>query len=145
MNGNDKRFENDASLCLLLIRLGMGVIFLFFGIAKFTVGVSAAAGKNADLFEQQGTWLPLFLVTAFLYVLPFLEVALGFLLLIGLKTRLVLFVSGLLMVHLLFGQVLLFNPDKVAYNLLYVFVLAWGLFLSRYNRFSVDAFLCKGP
>ena len=118
-----------------LLRITLGVMFLFFGIGKFMQGVGNFAGGMSDHFAGK---LPSALVLPFSYTLPFAEVTLGALILVGFLTRLALTVSGLLLLALTFGTVVLGDAPTVAHNAQYAlinFVLLW---LCDWNAFSVD-------
>ncbi len=147
MTGMEKRAETDASLATFLIRVGIGLLFFFAGINKMFFhkvledgsslsGPFGWAAGNIENFSK--TWLPGILLYPFSYSLPFVELILGALLIIGFRTRLVLFATGILLLHLVFGMVLLQQSQVVSQNLIYLFIVAFALSISRYNRFSVD-------
>lgn len=126
---------NHRVIAYALMRITYGVIFLFYGIGKFMGGLSNFVGGMNQLFSGK---LPAFMVMPFAYVLPFGEVVSGALILLGLFMRVGLILSGLLLIGLTFGLVMLGQADKVAHNLIYVlanFVLLW---FSDLNRLSLD-------
>ena len=119
----------------------MGVVFLFYGVEKFTHGNDAVAHGMAKQFAGK---LPEILVLPFGYTLPFFEVAVGTLLIVGLFTETALAVAGLMLVALTFGQVLLPDPATVAFNVsfsLVIFVLLWT---ADENGYSIDR-MHRGP
>lgn len=123
-----------------LMRITYGVIFLFYGIGKFMGGVSNFVGGMNQQFSGK---LPAFMVMPFAYVIPFCETISGTLILFGLFTRVGLTLSGLLLIGLTFGLVMLGQADKVAHNLIYVlanFVLLW---FSDLNRISLDGLFVR--
>jgi thiosulfate dehydrogenase [quinone] large subunit len=80
------------------------------------------------------------MVMPFAYVLPFGEVIAGALIFFGLFTRVGLTVSGLLLIGLTFGTVMLGEAPTVAHNLQYAlvnFVLLWFVDLNRYSLDSL--------
>jgi thiosulfate dehydrogenase [quinone] large subunit len=128
---------NHREIAYALLRVTMGVIFLFFGIGKFMGGISNFVGGMNQLFSGK---LPAFMVMPFAYFLPFGEVIAGALILFGLFTRAGLTLSGLLLVGLTFGTVMLGEAPTVAHNLQYAlvnFVLLWLLDLNRYSLDSL--------
>jgi thiosulfate dehydrogenase [quinone] large subunit len=128
---------NHRESAYALLRVTMGVIFLFFGIGKFMSGISNFVGGMNQHFSGK---LPAFMVMPFAYVLPFGEVIAGALILFGLFTRAGLMLSGLLLVGLTFGTVMLGEAPTVAHNLQYAlvnFVLLWLLDLNRYSLDSL--------
>jgi len=96
------------------------------------------------MFEE--TWLyqemP-WAVDLFTEFLPYVEMGVGALLIAGLLTTLAAFVSGLLLLGLLFGQLVLGNPDMYPNMLIYLLTNAGILWLSPVtsNYLSLDGFL----
>jgi thiosulfate dehydrogenase (quinone) large subunit len=128
---------NHREIAYALLRITMGVIFLFFGIGKFMGGISNFVGGMNQLFSGK---LPAVMVMPFAYFLPFGEVIAGALILFGLFTRAGLTLSSLLLVGLTFGTVMLGEAPTVAHNLQYAlvnFVLMWLLDLNRYSLDSL--------
>ena len=116
-----------------LLRLTFGVVFLFFGIGKFMGGIANFVGGMNQHFSGK---LPAAMVMPFAYAIPFCEVAAGGLIVLGLFTRIGLTVSGLLLIGLTFGVVMLGDAPTVAHNLQYAlinFVLLWFVDLDRYS------------
>jgi thiosulfate dehydrogenase [quinone] large subunit len=128
---NAKCCRCDARACAVaLARWVIGVVLLFAGIAKFP-GISGFVTYITSQFEK--TWLPKALLLPYAYALPFVEVALGVLLLLGIARNAVLFVTGLLFITLTFGQLLLSQPT-VFQNAMYVVVTAAVLFAEAYDH-----------
>jgi len=125
-----------------LLRLSLGVLFFFAGLGKF-LREGGAVGFGENLVESfSDTYLPRFLLIPFSYGLPYIEVVLGALLILGIRTREVLAVTGLLLINLAFGQILKHEYGTVANNFNYVLIAAAGLWLAgQDNRYSVDHFL----
>ena len=121
-----------------LLRVTMGLMFLFFGIGKFTAGIGNFA---AGLQQNFAGKLPSVLLTPFAYILPFAEVAIGLLLLLGLLNVFGLILGGILMIALTFGMVLQGQAATVANNVLYSVVFFLLLWFADYNRFSLDRLL----
>src|SRR6266852_8119416 len=127
---------NNRETAYALTRITYGVIFLFYGIGKFMGGLSNFVGGMNQQFSGK---LPAAMVMPFAYFIPFAEAISGALILLGLFTRAGLTLSGLLLVGLTFGLVLLGQAPTVAHNLQYVllnFVLLWFI---EFNRFSLDS------
>jgi thiosulfate dehydrogenase [quinone] large subunit len=128
---------NHRETAYALLRTTMGVIFLFYGIGKFISGVGNFVGNMNQQFSGK---LPAFMVMPFAYAIPFAEVTAGALILLGVFTRLGLVVSGLLLIGLTFGMVMLGQAPTVAHNLQYAlvnFVLLWFVDLNRYSLDSL--------
>ncbi len=119
---------SPQSCAVALIRCALGMILLFFGISKFPAYIEVV---NGMVSKFESTWLPQFLVAIFAYVLPFVEVILGILLLTGICRTACVCAAGILFILLTFGQVVLHNADVVANNALYVFMAAVVLYLEE--------------
>ncbi|MFJ8577373.1 MauE/DoxX family redox-associated membrane protein [Micromonospora sp. NPDC093277] len=78
-------------------RLGLAAVWLFAGASK--VGDLAASGRAVNAYQV----MPYDLATAIGAALPFVELALGVLLIVGLATRLVAGVSAALLVIFITG------------------------------------------
>jgi thiosulfate dehydrogenase [quinone] large subunit len=125
-----------------LLRATLGVIFLFFGIGKFMGGIGGFAAGMEQRFAGK---LPSALVLPFAYALPFMEVAFGALILLGLFNSIALVASGLLLLALTFGTVMLGEAPTVAHNLQYALVNFVLLWLADYNGYSIDRLRRGGP
>lgn len=121
-----------------LLRLTLGIVFLFSGVSKFMAGLGNLAGEQAQQFAGK---LPVPLVTAFFYVLPFIEVAIGALLVLGLFNGFALILSGLLLAALTFGTVMKGDFATAAHNVSYALVNAALLWFAYYNGYSLDCLL----
>ena len=133
---------NTRDIAYALARITYGLIFLFYGIGKFMMGVGTFVGNMNQQFSGK---LPAFMVMPFAYVLPFGEMIAGAFILLGLYTRAGLILSGLLLIGLTFGVVMLGRADGVAHNLIFVLVNFVLLWLIDFNRLSVDAFFARKP
>ena len=81
--------------------------------------------------------LPSFLTTPFYAVLGYLLIALGLMLLVGVKTRWTLVAMGLLYTALSAGLILIKQDAGVAWLAIHVGLIAFALQLEKYNRFAV--------
>jgi len=135
MNRNPEcKWCDPRTAAVALGRWGIGMMFFFFGLAKFPDLHSFADGL-AKQFER--TWLTPALVKPFGYLLPFAEVALGLFLMLGIFRNAALFAAGVLLVLLAFGQALLGNASVVFSNLAYLFMIAALLFLADYDAWVI--------
>ena len=140
------------------VRLGLAAVWLFAGAAK--VGDLAASGRAVNAYDV----MPFEVAKVVGAALPFVELALGVLLLIGLATRVVAGISAALLLvfiagiasawarglsidcgcfgsggELAAGQSPTYGPEilrDVGFLLLAAFLLVWPL-----TRLSVDSFL----
>jgi len=133
---------DNRKVAYFLTRVAYGVTFLFYGIAKFRGGIASFVGGMNQQFSGK---LPAVMVMPFAYFIPFAETISGVLIVLGLFTRAGLTVSGVLLIGLTFGVVMLGQAPTVAHNLQYVllnFVLLWFV---EWNRVSLDALIWKRP
>lgn len=130
-------------LAYALLRVTVGVMFLFFGVGKFVKGLPRFVSGLEERFAE--SWLPQSLVAPFAYVLPFAEVAIGALLILGLFTTVGLVAAAVLMMGLTFGTVVEPDPATAARNVNYALILFVLLFLIRYNGYSLDRVRGAGP
>src|SRR5918911_12325 len=133
---------NHREAAYALLRVTLGVVFLFNGIGKFMGGVGNFA---AGMEKQFAGKLPSALVLPFAYTLPFMEVVFGALILLGLFNSIALVASGLLLLALTFGTVMLGEAPTVAHNLQYALVNFVLLWLADYNGYSIDRLRRGGP
>ncbi len=127
-----------SSVVGFLLRLPIGVLFLFAGLNKFLGGYGNFVGWILQEMTEK-TWLPKVLLYPYAYALPFIEAIVGVLLILGLLTRPVLIVTALLLTSLMFGKVLAQDYATAANNANYVLITAIAYYFSRHNRFSLDA------
>lgn len=71
---------------LFINRLALGLYFCMGGYAKIKGGLGAWV--DSDAYKKESSWLPDFIATAYGYALPFAQIAVGAMLVIGLFSRL---------------------------------------------------------
>ena len=128
----------NREVAYALTRVTYGMIFLFYGIGKFMGGLGNFVGGMNQQFSGK---LPAAMVMPFAYAIPFAETISGALILFGLFTRVGLTLSGLLLIGLTFGVVMLGQAPTVAHNLQYVLVNFLLLWFVDLNRYSVDTLI----
>lgn len=133
--------QRNMAFAHLLLRLIPGVLFLFAGLNKFLGGYLGFVNGMSGMFAEAETWLPMLMVKPYAYVLPFAEVILGALLIVGLFTRQALVLSGLLLLSLAFGQILLGNHDTVFRIMAYVGLTAAALVTAEFRIWSLDGMM----
>ena len=128
--------NNPRWLAYAILRVTLGSVFLFYGVGKFVAGVAATAQGFQDGFAK--TWLPGASVYAFSFALPFFEVTIGVLLILGLFTRYAAAVAGLLIMALTAGLTIKGSSQDVALNMGYAVALFILLHKIEDNRLSID-------
>ncbi|MCX6217262.1 DoxX family membrane protein [Spirosoma sp.] len=126
----------NNKLAQLILRIGLGINMLMHGLVRLPK-LSAFVDKTEAGFAA--TILPSLLTKAFLYTLPFLELATGILILLGSEfTRWGYFLGGILIAALLLGTTLKEDWNSAGTQMIYViaFYLALrGLDPATRNRF----------
>jgi thiosulfate dehydrogenase [quinone] large subunit len=81
--------------------------------------------------------LPKFALTAFDHLLGPLLIVTGVMLLIGLGTRLSLFVQGLIYIALTVGLILIHQDDGISWLGIHMALVAFALVLAKHNKFTL--------
>jgi len=130
----------DTSLAYAIFRLTFGVNICFRGVARISVlGLDTFAGGMMKQFSA--TWFPPFFIDTFAHTLPWIETALGLMLIFGLGTRLALIVGGLMMAALTFGTMFLQDFNLAWLQLTYAIAFFLLLATRSWNALSLDAML----
>ena len=127
---------NNFELAFVLGRLLLGLNFLMHGLVRIPKLAVFRAGIEKEFATSP---LPPALVSVFATVLPFVEGAIGALLLVGLFTRPALVAAMLVIMSLVFGSSLLEKWTLVGDQLVYgLYIITLVLHLQR-NRLCLDA------
>ena len=140
MYGSDK--IRDHWIAYGIFRLALGINIFTHGIVRiFGSGPRDFASKTAQAFLP--TFLPPWLVFAFLIVLPFVETVLGALMALGLFTRWSLILGSLVIVLLIFGTAL--RSDWATVGLQMIYSISYYFLLSHLGRnvLSLDTLLSR--
>lgn len=147
----DNQVAPDASprceytAAFLLLRLFLGLRTLLAGVEKFE---SKGAYSFENYYKTTGriaegitgaSFLPLWATKTFAHSLGYLLILGGVALLLGIYTRMALFLTGLLYVSLAFGLMAVQEGDGVAWLGMQVLMFAFALVLVRHNRFELLA------
>jgi thiosulfate dehydrogenase [quinone] large subunit len=133
----------EYTWAFLLLRLFLGLRTLLEGLEKYE---SNGRYSFANYYENmkrmaQGitgaSFLPLWATRYFADSLGYLLLALGALLLLGVKSRLTLIIIGLLYVGLSFGLMAVQENEGVAWLAIHVILIVGALLLVRYDRFAL--------
>jgi thiosulfate dehydrogenase [quinone] large subunit len=117
----------DLRLAYAILRMTTGMNMLMHGAVRIMGGVGGFAAGMVKNFA--GTPLPDWFVRSFGLTLPFVELTLGAPLLLGIATRQVLVVLGVLMTILVFGTSL--RGDWTAVGLQMTYALIFYVLLAR--------------
>lgn len=129
-----------STIAYLLLRLTIGISMFGHGLVRLTKLTAFSNGMAATFSHSL---LPQALVKAFALILPFMEFAIGCLLLTGLFTRSALMAGGVLMIMLIFGTCMIENWDALVPQLIHSLFFAILLHYISANVFSLDNILFK--
>lgn len=128
---------SNMELGYAALRFTLGMNIFFHGAMRLITGLDAWAVKEEALFTTQPI-LPMWSVSAFLHVLPFVEVVLGILTFIGLYTRWALIAGSVMILLLVFGNDVRQDWNTVGNNMHYVIYYAVLIAALKYNAFALD-------
>ena len=135
------RCEHTAAF--LLLRLFLGLRTLMAGLEKFeanrsysTENYSANMTRMAKGISANSV-IPEWAANLFAQPLGYLLVILGIAILLGIKSRVALFITGLLYTGLAFGLMAVQEGEGVAWLGAQVLMFAFALYLARADRFAL--------
>jgi thiosulfate dehydrogenase [quinone] large subunit len=126
----------DRRLAYALLRAIIGVNLAVHGISRLLAGPHAFAASLVGMFHA--TPLPAWSVMSFGLVLPWVEAALGLLILLGLATRFALIAASLTILALTFGATLRQDWESAGLQLIYAVIYAALLAFRSDNTYSID-------
>jgi len=124
----------------LLLRLGIGISMFGHGLVRLPK-LNAFSQWMVDNFAK--SMLPAELVRPFSMVLPFAELVIGLLLLVGLFTEPALISGAVLMLMLLFGTAMVENWEALPSQLIHLILFAVLLQFVASNSWSLDKIFNK--
>ena len=136
----DDNSSRDFALAHAVLRIGLGLNLFTHGLVRLPQLAHFAAHVEQTIAP---TWLPLPIVVATGYAIPFVELATGALLLLGLFLRPALVLAALLLFVLIFGTCLAQNWTVASEQLIYLLVLAALLATARHDRYSLDGWRAR--
>ena len=137
-------WKADTSLAYAIFRLTFGVNLMLRGVDRiFFLGLDNFANGMVKQFSM--TWIGAGMIQPFAHTIPWIEMLMGALLIVGLFTREALVVGGLLMANLTFGTMFLRNFDLAWLQLTYAIAFFLLLATRAWNVISLDAMLGRGP
>jgi thiosulfate dehydrogenase [quinone] large subunit len=136
--------RSDAALAYALFRLTFGVNIMMRGIVRIALGNAAFTAYMLKQFENVPIMPASFLVP-FATMLPYIETAIGLLILVGFQTRTALIIGSLLITALTFGTMMRQDFTIAWLQLDYAIAFFLLLALRSWNAISVDGILRGEP
>ncbi|RXK56022.1 DoxX family membrane protein [Oleiharenicola lentus] len=136
---------SEYTAAFLLLRLFLGLRTLLAGIEKFESGGKYSfENYYANMARMASgitgaSFMPLWMTKSFAMALGYLLILFGAMLLLGLRTRCSLILTGLLYVGLSFGLMAVQEAEGVAWLAIHVGLIAGALVLVKHNRFALWA------
>jgi thiosulfate dehydrogenase (quinone) large subunit len=133
----------ECTWAFLMLRLFLGLRSFFEGVEKFeSNGTYSFANYYANMSRMAhgitgASFLPLWATRNYADSLGYVLLVLGAALLLGVKTRATLILTGLLYVSLAFGLMVVQENEGVAWLGVYVGLIAGALVLVRHDRFAL--------
>lgn len=133
----------EYTSAFLLLRLFVGLRTLLAGIEKFE---GKGTYSFANYYENMGrmaqgitgaSFLPLWMTRSFAHSLGYVLVVLGIALLLGIKSRVTLTLTGLIYVGLSFGLMAVQESQGVAWLATQIGLIVGALLLVRHDRFAL--------
>lgn len=127
----------------LLLRLFLGLRTLLAGVEKFEANKSYSLENYAENMKRMAggiannSFIPGWAANTFAMSLGYLLTLLGLAVLLGIKSRVSLFISGLLYVGLSFGLMAVQEGEGVAWLGMQVLMFVVALVLVRHERFAL--------
>ena len=122
----------------LMARMPIAVSMLGHGLARIPK-LQIFSDHLVNQFSK--TIIPIKLVALFTTALPFMELLIGILLILGLFTRLACVLGLLIMLALIFGATVIEQWDNVFMQIVYGLYFTMLYYYAFYNRYSFDRLL----
>jgi len=132
MNGSKQK---SIELAYLILRLSIGINMFLHGVMRIPK-IDAFSAGIVERFSD--TILSETIVSGFAYSLPYVELIIGLLLIIGLFTSQTLLAGALLIAVLIFGSALQEKWGLISSQMLYSILFFMLSFLIEYNKYSID-------
>jgi thiosulfate dehydrogenase [quinone] large subunit len=135
--------RGEYTAAFLILRLFLGLRTLMAGLEKFELNKSYSTANYSENMTRMATGIsnnstiPLWAAKAFALPLGYILTILGLALLLGVKSRATLFVTGLVYVGLSFGLMAVQEGEGVAWLAVQVLMFAVALVFVRHNRFTL--------
>lgn len=133
----------DYTAAFLLLRLFLGLRTFLAGLEKFEAGGKYSFENYYTNMARMASgitgasFMPLWMTKTFAMSLGYLLLVLGTMLLLGIKTRCSLILTGLLYIGLSFGLMAVQEAEGVAWLGMHIVMFAGALVLVKHDRFAL--------
>jgi thiosulfate dehydrogenase [quinone] large subunit len=140
---SSKTIRAEYTAAFLILRLFLGLRTLMAGLEKFEANKTYSTANYSENKTRMATGIsnnstiPLWAAKAFALPLGYALTILGIALLLGMKLRATLFITGLVYVGLSFGLMAVQEGEGVAWLAVQVLMFSVALVFVRHNRFAV--------
>lgn len=132
--------QKTIQIAYLILRLTLGVNMFTHGLAR----VLNLEGFNSWMIKEfANTILPQFMVNISSFMIPFVELIIGVLLILGLFTNKALLLGAFLITILVFGSGVKENWNVMSSQMVYAIFFFILSYLIELNRFSIDGLKTK--
>lgn len=128
---------SNQVLAYTMFRLFMGLNMFMHGAVRLGANYQTFIAWVQGVFAE--SWLPQWLVTLEAHLIPGVEIVIGVMLFLGLKTRIALVAAFVLMATLVFGMIVVQDWELVSRHLIYAIALYLLMHNMEYNEYSIDA------
>jgi thiosulfate dehydrogenase [quinone] large subunit len=144
MNETSKLIEpliepKDAAIAYFFLRAGTGINLLIHGWGRIGASNAAFRAWLLEIFAQSG--MPQFLLQLMGVVIPGVELLVGLMLILGVRTRSALCAASGLMISLIFGMCLIQKWEIVGLQMTYLLIYFVLTLFLKTNHFSLDRIL----
>ena len=135
--------RGEYTAAFLILRLFLGLRTLMAGLEKFEANKSYSTANYSENMTRMATGIsnnstiPLWAAKAFALPLGYILTLFGIAILLGIKSRTMLFLTGLVYVGLSFGLMAVQEGEGVAWLAVQVLMFAVALVFVRHNRFAL--------
>lgn len=135
--------RGEYTAAFLLLRIFLGLRTLLAGLEKFEANKTFSFDNYTENMTRMATgistysFIPLWAAKGFALSLGFILTLVGLAILLGLKSRVSLFLGGLVYVGLAFGLMAVQEGEGVAWIGAQVTMFAFALCLARHERFAL--------
>lgn len=136
----DKEHKEEWIISMIL-RLAVASVFGVAAYGKFAGGLDNYTAHMSAMF--QNTFLPGFLLTPYINILPFAECLIVVWLLTGFKLRYAWAFAACVLWSLAFGMVVVQNGAVALGNFVYMLMACLGVYLSKYDHCVLGGCCCK--